>query len=109
MSGSTGYYMAEQRREYFRVQYPVLARPVLTAKSYQFEVIDVSEYGVRFRRNDVYAFEPGMQLVVWIRFSDGSEGEVDLGGELDGEVFEPLKDKRLFRAVTLHPEWHTVA
>ncbi|MBW2589696.1 MAG: DUF2442 domain-containing protein, partial [Deltaproteobacteria bacterium] len=27
-----------------------------------------------------------------IRFSDGSEGEVDFEQELDGDVFRPLKD-----------------
>lgn len=29
---------------------------------------------------------------VWLRFEDGLEGEIDLGGELDGENFEPLHD-----------------
>ncbi len=29
---------------------------------------------------------------LWLRFSDGAEGEVDLQNQLDGEVFEPLKD-----------------
>ena len=47
--------------------------------------------------------------VVWLRFSDDTEGEVDLREELVGEVFEPLRDKRMFRAVALHPEWHTIA
>ena len=28
---------------------------------------------------------------LWLRFSDGAEGEVDLSAELYGEVFEPLK------------------
>jgi hypothetical protein len=46
--------------------------------------------------------------VVWLRFSDDSEGEVDLREELYGEVFEPLRDKQLFRALTVHPEWHTL-
>src|SRR3990172_8643148 len=47
--------------------------------------------------------------VVWLRFSDGTEGEVDLRTELHGEVFEPLRDKKLFRSVAVHPEWHTIA
>jgi hypothetical protein len=32
---------------------------------------------------------------IWLRFEDGSEGEVDLEGELHGEVFEPLRDSSL--------------
>ena len=31
-------------------------------------------------------------FVIWLRFSDGAEGEVDLAGELAGPVFEPLRD-----------------
>jgi Protein of unknown function (DUF2442) len=46
--------------------------------------------------------------VIWLRFSDGVAGEVDLSGELDGPVFEPLRDLATFRSVRLHPELHTV-
>ena len=34
---------------------------------------------------------------VWLRFRDGSAGEIDLGPELHGEVFEPLNDIEVFR------------
>ena len=34
---------------------------------------------------------------VWVRFKDGSEGEVDLSSELWGPVFEPLKDVNYFK------------
>lgn len=47
--------------------------------------------------------------VLWLRFSDGAEGEVDLGGELDGEIFEPLRDVTYFAQVRLDPEIATVA
>ena len=30
--------------------------------------------------------------VLWLKFSDGLEGEINLANELKGEVFEPLKD-----------------
>jgi len=43
-----------------------------------------------------------------IRFSDGSEGDVDLGQELYGELFEPLKDLAAFRMFTVHPEFRTL-
>lgn len=46
--------------------------------------------------------------VLWVRFSDGSEGEVDLSGELEGPVFEPLRDPAYFRTFVLNPDLHTV-
>ena len=45
---------------------------------------------------------------IWLRFADGTEGEVNLGGELHGEIFEPLKDTEYFRAFQLHPELRTI-
>ena len=47
--------------------------------------------------------------VIWVRFADGVEGEVNLRDELHGEIFLPLKDKKLFRAVSVNPDWHTVS
>lgn len=35
--------------------------------------------------------------VVWLRFRDGTSGEVDLRSELWGEAFEPLRDAAYFR------------
>ncbi len=34
---------------------------------------------------------------VWLRFEDGTTGEVNLAGELWGEVFEPLRDVDYFK------------
>ena len=48
------------------------------------------------------------EYVVWLRFNDGVEGEVDLKDELWGPVFEPLRDKEEFRKVRVHPELHTI-
>lgn len=45
---------------------------------------------------------------IWLRFSDGAEGEVDLSQELYGEVFQPLKDVEYFRQLRVHPELRTV-
>ena len=46
--------------------------------------------------------------VVWLRFRDGTAGEIDLASELHGPVFEPLKDPAEFRAFQVHPEFHTL-
>ncbi len=45
---------------------------------------------------------------IHLRFADGTEGDVDLQDELYGEVFEPLKDKELFRQFSIHPEFQTL-
>ena len=40
-------------------------------------------------------------FVIWLKFADGSEGEVDLANELWGPVFEPLKEPEYFRQFKL--------
>lgn len=47
-------------------------------------------------------------FVVWVRFNDGSEGEVDLSNELIGPVFEPLQDPEVFAGFRLDPDLHTL-
>ncbi len=47
--------------------------------------------------------------VVWLRFRDGTAGEIDLGPALRGPVFEPLRDPHVFRSFAIHPEFRTLA
>ena len=44
---------------------------------------------------------PGYRLA--LRFNNGESGTVDLSDELDGQVFEPLKDPTLFATAYQHP------
>jgi len=44
--------------------------------------------------------------VVWLKFSDGAEGEVDLSGELGGPVFGPLHDMERFKDFSV--AYHTL-
>ena len=46
--------------------------------------------------------------VIWLKFKNEVEGEVDFKDELWGEVFEPLKDQKVFRAFGVHPELHSI-
>jgi len=46
--------------------------------------------------------------VIWIKFNDGIEGEVDLEQELTGEIFGPLKDKKLFRSFKVDSVLETI-
>jgi hypothetical protein len=45
---------------------------------------------------------------IHIRFTDGTEGVVDLGDELHGEMFVTLRKKTLFKQVGVHPEFRTL-
>jgi hypothetical protein len=46
--------------------------------------------------------------VLWLRFNDGAEGEVDLKDELTGEVFTPLQDIERFKQFSVDPDLETV-
>jgi len=46
--------------------------------------------------------------IVWLRFRDGTVGEVDLSPELQGPVLEPLRDLKVFKQFQIHPEFHTL-
>ena len=46
---------------------------------------------------------------VWVEFSDGASGVVDLQDDLWGPVFEPLKDKEQFKRFTVSEVFHTRA
>ncbi len=46
--------------------------------------------------------------VIWIRFNDDIEGEVDLENELEGEIFGSLKDKKKFQSFKVDPIPQTI-
>lgn len=46
--------------------------------------------------------------VIWLRFNDEAEGEVDLKDELDGEIFEPLKKVESLKKFKVDPDIMTV-
>ena len=50
---------------------------------------------------------PGYRLCLC--FNNGTAGEVDLSAELEGEVFEPLRDPELFATAGQHPIMRTAA
>ena len=50
---------------------------------------------------------PGYRL--FLRFNNGAAGEVDLSAELDGVVFEALRDPAMFATASQHPIMRTAA
>jgi hypothetical protein len=51
--------------------------------------------------------QPTKDYRLFVRFNNGKSGEVDLSGELDGEVFGPLRGKKLFATAHHHPIYRT--
>ena len=38
----------QEKRRHFRIEYPASMRPVLKVRKYEFEVLDISEKGIKF-------------------------------------------------------------
>ena len=45
-------------------------------------------------------------FVIWLKFSDGTVGEVDLGAELEGPIFGGLRDIEQFKRFSV--AYHTL-
>ena len=58
--------------------------------------------------SQVISARPVSARVVWVRFADGSQGEVDLAPVLVGPIFDPLHDERYFRTLRVDPELGTI-
>ena len=46
--------------------------------------------------------------LIWLKFADGVEGQVDLECDLWGEMFESLREKALFARFSLDKELDTI-
>ena len=46
---------------------------------------------------------------IWLKFDDGSQGEIDFEAELTGAIFEPLRDIEEFRRLRVDPDLDTIA
>lgn len=58
---------------------------------------------------DVVSVEPRGDYRLWLRFQDGTEGEIDLRPELTFRgVFAPLRDPAYFAQVRVNPDLGTI-
>ena len=57
----------------------------------------------------VTSVSPAGNFMLRVRFSDGSAGEVDMRNDLNGVVFEPLRDPKRFAEAFVDDELGTVA
>jgi hypothetical protein len=57
----------------------------------------------------ITAVEPRPDYRLWLRFSDGSEGEVELGHLVGRGVFAAWNDPAIFALVAIDPDTRTVS
>ena len=72
--------MAEQRREFYRVEFPEHERPVLFLNEIFYEVLDICEAGLRFEVDDVASIIGNGRIDAQLRFRDGAM--VDSSGDI---------------------------
>jgi hypothetical protein len=58
-------------REHYRVAYPTSLRPKLLVQGHTFDVVDISERGIRFRLDKAEAPAPGFEVQGAVRFRRG--------------------------------------
>ena len=56
----------------------------------------------------VRAFEIVGPYTLWVEFGDGIARTIDFRPVLEGELYEPLRDRSVFEAVKIDPEVHTL-
>ena len=69
-----------KQREYFRLAYPKIHRPSLVMDIDNYEISDVSEYGMKVKIDDDPAFMVDDSVIAIITFLDGRE--FDLSGQV---------------------------
>ena len=73
-------YKGKNSREHYRVRYPIACRPNLAILNNVYEIIDLSEHGIRFFGNDVSRFHSDMKIDGIITFDDG--GSISIKGKI---------------------------
>lgn len=58
--------------------------------------------------NDVIEVRYVRDYILWLRFADGTTGEVDIAPSFKGPVFEPLRNVEFFKQVRVDPELGTI-
>ncbi|MDH5473324.1 MAG: PilZ domain-containing protein [Gammaproteobacteria bacterium] len=71
---------AEKQRKYFRLTYPASYRPTLLLDAFDYEIEDISEYGLKVKTNNDPAFMVDDTVMAIIAFPGGRE--FDLSGQV---------------------------
>lgn len=70
-------YRGEERRRHYRIHYPIMRRPSVDVWGRRYEVIDVSEGGVRFSCPDPEGVTAGQPVQAVITFDDADRTDIE--------------------------------
>jgi len=70
-------YSGQERRRHYRIRYPIMRRPSVDVWGRRYEVIDVSEGGVRFSCPDSDDVATGEPVQAVITFDDAGRADVE--------------------------------
>lgn len=65
-----------QRRQLYRIVYPLKARPRIQLGQESFPVADLCERGIRFLHSGAQRFKMGEEVQAVVHFADGSSVEI---------------------------------
>ena len=68
----------QEKRKYFRIEYPASIRPTLKIRKHEFEIVDISEKGVKFSAGKEIKF--GRWVTGNVTFHDGQA--IDIEGRI---------------------------
>lgn len=63
--------MSENRRQFFRLEYPGKSGPKLVSSGMVLQVVDISEQGLQFRAKSTSPFKSGSSFAGSLTFLDG--------------------------------------
>jgi len=66
----------EERRQYYRLAYPLEAAPGLMVAGHKYPVMDISERGIRFKSDFTRFFDTGEIVRATLLFPEGESMEV---------------------------------
>jgi hypothetical protein len=70
-------YAGSERREFFRILYPIHARPRLIIQDASYDVLDVCERGIRFLHPTADALKSHVVVSATVTFRDGETLHVE--------------------------------
>jgi hypothetical protein len=70
-------YRRKNKREFYRIRYPISCRPTLTYLGEDYEVVNISERGVRFICKKLHEFKPDLEMQFSITFRDDEPLEIE--------------------------------